>query len=286
MKPTEIKKLRAKTAVKKKLPLKPKRKIGKMDKIRKMAASLPRRVWIAAVAAALVIVVAWWMHEPAGKATAPTSVSSPIQGSEGLPGRQPPAEPLVSADTRLPEQQLAFIAAVRLVPPQPTRKDTLKAEITIAPGAPEKLSYSYQWKVNGRIIEDATGETLNLATLAKKDRITVTVTPNDGTTEGFAMVSPEVAIHAIPLSLEMEIKETKTPIGKPVEFQLISVAPDSTQVTFSLEPPQVPGMTIDKSSGKVSWVRQPDQKGTFQFGASVEDDNGTKVTKTFDITVK
>jgi hypothetical protein len=45
-------------------------------------------------------------------------------------------------------------------------------------------------------------------------------------------------------------------------------------------------MTIDKRSGKISWSLQPDQKGSFRFGAAVEDDNGTKVTKIFDITVE
>ena len=44
-------------------------------------------------------------------------------------------------------------------------------------------------------------------------------------------------------------------------------------------------MTIDKWSGKISWNIQPDQKGVIRFGAAVEDDNGTKVTKIFDVTV-
>jgi hypothetical protein len=45
-------------------------------------------------------------------------------------------------------------------------------------------------------------------------------------------------------------------------------------------------MTVDKASGKISWPRQPDQRGVFRFGASVEDDNGTKITKTFEVTIK
>ncbi|MBN2438201.1 MAG: hypothetical protein JXL20_06315, partial [Deltaproteobacteria bacterium] len=71
----------------------------------------------------------------------------------------------------------------------------------------------------------------------------------------------------------------------PVELQLVGAAPDGNQVTFSLEQPLVPSMTIDGPSGKISWQLQPDQKGAVRFGAGVVDDNGTKVIKTFEITL-
>ncbi len=66
--------------------------------------------------------------------------------------------------------------------------------------------------------------------------------------------------------------------------QTVRAAADGGQLTFSLEQPLVPGMTIDGRSGKISWIIQPDQKGTIRFGAAVEDDNQTKVIKTFEIT--
>jgi hypothetical protein len=126
---------------------------------------------------------------------------------------------------------------------------------------------------------------LNLSPFKKRDLITVTVTPYDGNTAGFAVESPMVAIHSIPPSLELKPMRKARKTGEPIELQLVGVAPDGDQVTFSLEAPHVPGMIIDERSGKITWLLKPGQKGSFRFGAAVEDDNGTKIAKTFDVTV-
>jgi hypothetical protein len=101
-----------------------------------------------------------------------------------------------------------------------------------------------------------------------------------------AVESPVVAIHSAPLSLELKAMRQARKTGEPIELQLVGAAPDGDQITFSLEAPHVPGMTIDQRSGKLSWRLQPDQKGVLRFGAAVEDDNGTKVTKIFEITAE
>ena len=74
----------------------------------------------------------------------------------------------------------------------------LKTEVEAAPAAPEKLVYTYLWKVNDRVIEEAVGDTLNLSAFHKRDL--VTVTPYDGETAGLAVASPMVAIHSVPPS--------------------------------------------------------------------------------------
>ena len=163
--------------------------------------------------------------------------------------------------------------------------DMLKAELDLEPAAPKDLVYTYLWRVNDRIIEEAKGDTLNLSPFKKRDLVTVTVTPYDGDTAGFAVASPVIAIHGVPPSLELKAMRRVRKTGEPVELELAGVAPDGEQVAYSLEAPHVPGMTIDKRSGKISWSIQPDQKGVIRFGAAVEDDNGTKVTKIFDVTV-
>lgn len=255
------------------------------NKIWKKAAALPRRIWAVGGAIALAVVIAWLMLAPAQKEAPPEPSSSGVTQTGGVPGRQPPASTAIP-DTIMPRERPAFIQAVRLQPSRPTRMDSLKAEVEAAPAAPEKLVYTYLWKVNDRVIEEAVGDTLNLSAFHKRDLVTVTVTPYDGETAGLAVASSMVAIHSVPPSLELNAMRRARKTGEPIELQLVGAAPDGDQITFSLEAPQVPGMTIDQRSGKISWRLQPDQKGVFRFGAAVEDDNGTKVTKIFEITAE
>ena len=260
-------------------------KAGRLDELWKKLAARPRRIWAVGGAVSLVIVISWFMLVPAQREAPQTPSSSGAAGTEGILNRQPLAS-TASPDTKTSEKQLAFIQSIRLQPYQPTRMDSLKAEVEVSSAAPGQLVYTYLWKVNGRVIEEATGDTLNLSTFKKRDLINVTVTPYDGSTAGFAVVSPTVAIHSVPPSLELKAMNQARKIGELIELQLVGDAPDGGELTFSLEAPYVPGMTIDNSTGKISWLLQPGQKGSLRFGAAVQDNNRTKVAKIFDITVE
>ena len=196
--------------------------------------------------------------------------------------------PAVSAQPAMPpgkEVEAPSIKQIRLFPPQPTIQDTLKAEVSTV--FPEPLTYTYQWKINERVIPDVTGDTLKLSSYRKRDLITVTVTPHAGTVAGFAVESPVVAIHSAPPSLELkEFSQKLRKVSDPIELQLVGVDPDGDSVTFSLEKPLTPGMSIDSATGKITWTILPDQKGTVRFGAASTDPDQTKVTKVFEIVVE
>lgn len=165
--------------------------------------------------------------------------------------------------------------------------DTLKAEVVTAAYAdPSRITYAYVWKVNNRIVESATGDTLNLSTFKKRDLVTVTITPYDGDNAGFPVESPTTLIYGIAPSLDLEAPLKTEKVGEPLELQLVSLHPDSDGITFSLEAPLVPGMSINSHTGKLTWIIPPNQKGQIRFGAAVEDTDKTKVTKTFAITIE
>lgn len=258
---------------------------GRTGRRWRKAAALPRWIRTVCGAAALILVIVWFMLAPAPRDAPQPPPSSGAAGTGGVLSGLPPASGALPG-AGIPEQELVFIEAVRLQPSRPTRMDTLQAEVVVAPTAPNKLVYTHRWKVNDRVIPEAAGSTLILSPFKKGDLVSVTVTPNDGSTDGPAIESPVIAIHSAAPSLELKALRQVRRTGEPIELQLVGITPDGGTIAFSLEPPVVPGMAIDRRSGKISWSLQPDQKGSFRFGAAVEDDQGTKVTKIFDITAE
>jgi hypothetical protein len=237
-------------------------------------------------AVALVVVVLLIFFSAPHKDAPPGAPPQATVLSPGsVPGQTGESPPGLSGDDR---KNFPAIKTIRFEPPQPTRMDTLRAEVLTDAPDPSRLSYAYVWKVNDRIVEGAQGDRLNLSALdlKKRDLITVSVTPNDGEREGFAVESPAVAVHSIPPTLDMKMPRQTRKASEPLEIQLVSLHPDSDGITFSLEAPVVPGMSIDPNSGKITWVIQPDQKGTIPFGAVVEDTEKTRVTGIFNITVE
>lgn len=235
---------------------------------------------------ALAVLVLLIFFYPASKKAPP---GAPLQTAALSPGSVPerPAAspPVLSGDDR---KDVPVIRSIRFKPPQPTRMDTLKAEVVADAPDPDRLTYTYIWKVNDRVVEGAEGDTLDLPSfdLKKRDLITVSVTPSDGEREGFTVESSVVAVHSIPPTLDLRMPRRTGKASEPLEIQLVSLHPDSEGVTFSLEAPIVPGMSIDPRSGKITWVIQPDQKGTIPFGATVEDTDKTRVTRIFNIIVE
>lgn len=215
--------------------------------------------------------------------TAPPQATALSPGS--LPERPAASPPVLSGDDR---KNFPAIRTIRFEPPQPTRMDTLKAKVLAEATDPGRLTYTYVWKVNDRIVEGADEDTLDLSALdlKKRDLITVSVTPYDGEREGFIVESPVIAVHSIPPTLDLKMPRQTRKASEPLEFQLVSLHPDSDGVTFSLEAPIVPGMSIDHNSGKITWIIQPNQEGTIRFGAVAEDTEKTRVSRIFDITVE
>ncbi|MDA8124425.1 MAG: hypothetical protein M0009_04450 [Deltaproteobacteria bacterium] len=247
-----------------------------------------QRLWLIGGTTVVGLFLAWWLFWPASPdktAAAPPGALLTPSGEivrSPAPGITPAATPEAA-----PQQAgSAYIQSVRLQPAQPTKMETLKAEVTPTSDAPPDLTFRYAWKVNDRVVAGATGDALNLGEMKMRDRIAVTVTPNSPDGRSFAVTSPEVVVYGIAPTLTLEVKRPAGQSEGPSELQLVSVAPDSTRLTFSLAPPLIAGMTVDKGTGKITWPRPPTLKGIFLFGAAVEDENQTKVTRTFEVTLK
>lgn len=257
--------------------------------------ALPRRIRILGVAAALVAIIAVFFFRSPRQEASPQAPPQAADVSSGRGGENFLEQPIGPSLPPPPENALTpaaelrpTVQSIRFNPSQPTRLDTLKAEVVTAPyDDPRRITYTYVWKVNDRIVADAAGDTLNLEAFKKRDLVTVTVTPSDGDNAGFPVNGPAIPIYGAPPSLDLQVPvNMKRSGGAPLELRLISLHPDSDGITFSLEAPFVPGMSINGQTGRITWINPPNQKGAIRFGAAVEDADKTKVTKTFEITME
>ncbi|MDR2861608.1 MAG: hypothetical protein LBV07_03550 [Syntrophobacterales bacterium] len=180
-----------------------------------------------------------------------------------------------------PAPLIIIIRQVLLQPSEPTRQDTIHAEVFLAESAKGKqFQYVYAWKVNSQPIPNS-GDTLELAGFKIGDLITVTVTPYDDNGAAPAKTSQPLNIRAVPPSLDIQGTKDNISPGEPFTCQLVSKHPDSETVTFSLEEPKLEGMTIHEKTGLITWSIPETKKTTWEFGASVVDPAGNKTIKTF-----
>jgi hypothetical protein len=86
------------------------------------------------------------------------------------------------------------VSAVSLSPGAVYTDSTLTASVTAGDADGDSLSYRYAWTVNGAAIA-ATGSTLSGATwFERDDEVSVTVTPNDGASDGTSGTSSSVTV--------------------------------------------------------------------------------------------
>jgi len=180
------------------------------------------------------------------------------------------------------------IQRILLQPSEATKRDTLHAEIFLSEAAKaskKHFQYFYAWKVNNQPISHVSGDSLELSEFNVGDRITVTVTPYDGTAAALVKTSQIVTIRAILPSLDLRTKQASVAVGELFECRLVSEHPDGETVTFSLEEPKLKGMILNTKTGWIRWRVPSIQKETLQFGASVVDSLGNKTTKMFAIEI-
>jgi hypothetical protein len=173
------------------------------------------------------------------------------------------------------------IRAIRFIPDQPTAAEPIKAEVVYDYTGTAEVTFEYEWKINGKVIENAGGNELRSSALKKKDEIGVTVVPLlDGVrSEPF---ESSVVIHTIAPTLEMKVLSSGLKRGSPVEIQLTGQSSNGEKLVYALEEPFLEGMTINKDSGKIACFAEKPQKGVYRFGASVTDADGNKVVKIFE----
>lgn len=247
--------------------------------------SLPFRTRLAGLGIAAMVIILLLLAVPSGEG--PVEVPG-----HGVPVRQAGANGYAGYDAEAGSGEAAvdgraMIRSVFFEPPMPTRFDVVTAKVVPLDARRGGLSYRYEWKVNNRVVKKSGENSLDLSPFNPRDLVSVTVFPYDKEMEvsGFAFDSPLLAVHGAVPTLTLEAARQPVRPGEPVRLFLTSQHPDGDLVIFSLEEPLVSGMTIDSASGEIHFTPSADQRGTILFGASVEDSQGTKVSKIFEFSV-
>jgi hypothetical protein len=189
-----------------------------------------------------------------------------------------------ATETQRENEINSLIEGLTITPQRPTVMDSLKVEVKAHNPGDGKLSYQYQWQINGKVVEGANGNVLPAGLARKNDRITITVVPSvDGVEYRKFQYAVFAAIYNAAPSLVL--KEETRKEGDVIEFQLKAEDPDGDKIHYALEEPLLEAMTIDKDTGKITWKPTSKQKGIHRFRASATDSDGSKIAKTFEFSL-
>jgi hypothetical protein len=158
------------------------------------------------------------------------------------------------------------IRKARLTPDMPVVSDIIRPAITADDADRDKISFKYNWSLNGTFA----GEEGYLDTeLKRNDIVTVEVTPYDGEEYGKSIKLESRVINSLPVFSD----STPSIKGNIYTYRIKASDPDNDQLTYKIE--QAPeGMTIDPSTGMLTWQVSPDNKGNHEITVSVSDSNG------------
>jgi hypothetical protein len=144
----------------------------------------------------------------------------------------------------------------------------------------DRLSFTYQWTVNGEPVVGVEGPSLASNFFKRGDQVEVTAVPFDGTDWGQPNSSVKVTISNSPPIIKStppaELRE-----GTTYRYQVQAEDADGDTLRFSLEGKPPKGMVIDANTGVVEWqVVIPEKPTTYVYKVVVEDPEGAKSIQT------
>jgi hypothetical protein len=202
-------------------------------------------------------------HEQVAQPASPSHTASPATGSEST-------SPEVIADN------LPRITSLKISPEIPLTGDKIKALVETYDKEGDYVRLDYYWSING-VQSSESSDTLSYI-LKRGDRISLTVTPDDGKRKGNPKSLTIIIGDALPSIQPTPGSHTFN--GSEYSYQVKAADPDGDTLTYSLK--SAPdGMTIDPSKGLIRWNVPPDFKGKFPYTVSVADGVGGVATQEY-----
>ncbi len=166
------------------------------------------------------------------------------------------------------------ITRVKLVPEVFKTGDRLGVEVSGSDPDGDDVTFLIEWTKNGE--PAGKGMTIDSA-LKKGDKVTVKITPFDGEDYGRSGTMSNEIRNMPPMIIDDKNFRFD---GNVVSHQIKAIDPDGDPITYSLKnAPQ--GMTIDASTGLITWTVSAGFKGKGSYTAVASDPMGGVSTQVF-----
>ena len=175
-----------------------------------------------------------------GKGAAPSSAPPPAENAEP----EGAEEDVASTGNSPPRIESLTLSPEALSPGTP-----VKAVVTASDEDFDDVALIYRWMINDVPFPDEEGDTLNTEGLKKGDKISVYVTPSDGTVKG---TTKGVALVIMNRTPEITSSFPQSGISGSLAYQVEATDPDGDTLKYVLDKAP-PGMEIDPATGKLTW---------------------------------
>jgi hypothetical protein len=161
--------------------------------------------------------------------------------------------------------------------------DDLTAHLDVVDADDDYIRIAYQWEKNKEPLTGATGETLSHDLFSKGDKISCRATISEEETDEVTYQSSVITIANSGPTITSRLSGNNME-GYSFSYTVVAEDPDGDPLEFSLnKAPE--GMTIDPSTGTISWEAGEDQrKGVYEFEAVVRDPEGAKAIQPITLT--
>jgi hypothetical protein len=200
---------------------------------------------------------------------------TPFDGkTEGEPFLSSPVKIVLSPDV---------IEEVRIEPKIAYSNCDLKVFVRSREEDGDLIRYSYKWERNGVILSEERTDVLERGQFKRGDTIAITVTPQDGESEGMPRRSKPVTIaNGPPIITSSPPQKTN---GNIYTYQVTANDPDNDPILFILKTaPQ--GMEIDKEAGLVRWEIRQGNQGTQSIEIQASDSEGARSFQRYTLSVE
>lgn len=174
------------------------------------------------------------------------------------------------------------VASISLEPNQVVPGDRLRARVEASDADRDDIRLTFRWWKNQSLLKEGEESEIETTGFGPKDIIRVDVTPHDASAKGQAVFAAPLVIGNSPPKI---VSAPSVPSNREhFEYAVQAKDPEGDPLTYLLETAP-PGMSIDKTTGQITWKIPADLTGTHRVRVVVEDGQGGSAFQEFELTL-